>query len=162
MGGRGRCSAIAICLLAVVLAPAAGAAEPVSRPAYVARLEQICKPRSEATRRAVRGTRADVRGERLRLAAAKVSKAKRIFAQTVGAISAVRRPLADRRTLARWFTALGRETIALGQTADALRTEDIPRFQHLWADFIHEGNKANNVVVSFGFNYCDFKPARFQ
>ncbi len=126
------------------------------------RLEQICKPGSEATQRAVRGVRSDVRSERLRLAATKFAKAKRIFAHTVSSISSVPRPQADRATLARWFAALGRETVYLGRTADALRAEDIARFQRVSADFIHEGNKANNVVVSFGFNYCSFKPSRFQ
>ena len=57
---------------------------------------------------------------------------------------------------------LGHETVALGRTAAALRADDVARFERVWADFIHEGNKANNVVVSFGFDYCDFKPSRFQ
>ncbi len=45
------------------------AAEPPTRTEYVAQLEAICKPGSEATQRAVRGTRSDVRFERLRGAA---------------------------------------------------------------------------------------------
>ena len=153
--------ALALCLLGGTLAPLAAAAEP-TRAEYVARLEKICKPDSEATQRAVRGTRADVRAERLRLAATKVSKAKRIFTHTVSSISTVPRPGTDSATLARWFAALEREAVALGRTAAALRAEDVARFQRVWADFIHEGNKANNVVVSFGFNYCTFKPSRFQ
>jgi hypothetical protein len=153
--------ALALCLLGGTLAPLATAAEP-TRTEYVARLEKICKPDSEATQRAVRGTRADVRAERLRLAATKVSKAKRIFTHTVSSISTVPRPGVDSATLARWFAALEREAVALERTAAALRAEDVARFQRVWADFIHEGNKANNVVVSFGFNYCTFKPSRFQ
>jgi hypothetical protein len=152
--------ALALCLLAGTLGTAA-AAEP-TRTEYVAQLERICKPDSEATQRAVRGTRADVRAEQFRVAATKVSKAKRIFTQTVSSISTVPRPGADSATLARWFAALGREAVALKRTAAALRAEDVARFQRVWADFIHEGNKANNVVVSFGFNYCTFKPSRFQ
>jgi hypothetical protein len=157
---------IAVCLsaLAVSVPPAtvSTAAEAPTRPEYVARLEKICKPDSEATQRAVRGTRGDVRSERLRVAATKVIKAKRIFSHTVSAISTVPRPGGDKATLARWFAALGREAVALGRTAAALRAEDVARFQRVWADFIHEGNKANNVVVSFGFNYCVFKPSRFM
>jgi hypothetical protein len=137
------------------------AAELPSRSEYVTQLEQVCKPGSEATQRAVRGTRSDVRSERLRSAAAKVARAKRIFAGTVRSISRVPRPPAYAATLDRWFAALDRETAALGRTAAALRAEDVARFQRVWADFIHEGNKANNVVVSFGFNYCNFKPSRF-
>jgi DNA-binding MurR/RpiR family transcriptional regulator len=149
-------------VIAAALTPAASFAAEESRAEYVSRLEQICKPGSEATQRAVRGMRSDLRSERLRLAATKFAKAKRIFAHTVGSISSVTRPAPDRTTLSRWFAALGRETVYLGRTAAALRAEDIARFQRVSADFIHEGNKANNVVVSFGFNYCDFKPSRFQ
>jgi hypothetical protein len=152
--------ALALCLLAGTLA-AAAAAE-VSRPEYVAQLERICQPGSEATQRAVRGMRADVRSERLRLAATKFSKAKRIFAGTVDSISKVPRPAADRATLARWFAALARETDYLGRSAAALRAEDIPRFQRVSGRFFQEGSKANNVVVSFGFNYCNFKSSRYE
>lgn len=153
--------AVLALLAALLVAPAAGATQ-VSRAEYVSQLEAICRPHSEATERAVRGFRSDVRHERLRLAASKFAKAKRIFARTVSLISPVPRPAADRVTLSRWFAKLGRETTYLGRTAAALRAEDVARFQRVSAKFIHEGNKANNVVVSFGFNYCDFKPSRFQ
>jgi hypothetical protein len=150
-----------VALIALALAaPAQAAAEP-SRPEYVAELEKICKPDSVATKRAVSGTRADVRSERFHRAARKVAKAQRIFAGTVQSIAQVSRPAEDRDTLSRWFTALRREAVALDRTAASLRAEDVPRFQRVWADFIHVGNKANNVVVSFGFDYCAFKPSRF-
>src|SRR3954471_19910966 len=128
MGGRGARFAAALCIVTFALAAPGYAAE-TTRPEYVARLEQICKPGSEATQRAVRGVRAEVRDERLRAAAPKVARARRIFAHTVGAIAKVPRPSADRETLARWFTALGRENVALGRTAAALRAEDIARFE---------------------------------
>jgi hypothetical protein len=155
---------LAVVLAAIALAApgAAFAAGEPSRTEYVARLEQICKPGSEATQRAVRGFRADVRSERLRMAGAKFARAQRIFGRTVDAISTVPRPGPDKATLSRWFSALGREKLYLGQTAAALRAEDVARFQRVSARFIHEGNKANNIVVSFGFNYCAFKPSRFQ
>jgi hypothetical protein len=157
-------AALVLCLCLAPLVPVlpSSAAEAPTRPEYVAQLERICKPGSEATQRAVKGTQGDVRSERLAVAAVKVAKAKRIFAHTVAAISKVTPPAADRATIARWLTALRRELVGLGRTAAALRADDVARFQRVWADFIHEGNKANNVVVSFGFNYCDFKPSRFR
>lgn len=162
MGMRSRSAVLAASLAVLGLAGAAHASEAPSRSQYVERLERICKPGSQATQHAVRGVRADVRSERLPVAAPKVARARRIFAHTVEKISKVPRPSADRATLARWFRALGREAAALGRTAAALRADDVARFERVWADFIHEGNKANNVVVSFGFDYCDFKPSRFQ
>jgi hypothetical protein len=153
---------VAILLVTAVLVPAVPALAEVDRAEYVTRLERICEPDSKATQRAVRGTRADVRSERFGRAAAKVSKAQRIFSGTVRSISRVPRPASDKATLARWFAALKSEASALMRTAASLREEDIARFQRVWADFIHEANKANNVVISFGFNYCAFKPSRFQ
>ncbi len=145
----------------VSLAAVSSAAE-LTRPEYVAQLETICKPGSEATQRTVRGMRADIRAERLRVAATKFSKARQIFAGTVSSISTVPRPAADRATLSRWFAALGRETDYLGRSAAALRAEDIPRFQRVSGRFFQEGSKANNVVVSFGFDYCNFKSSRYE
>lgn len=158
---RGGRSLILAGLAALVLTAPAPAAEAPTRSEYVSQLERICEPDAKATQRAVRGTRADVRRERFSRAAAKVAKARRIFVGTVRAISKVPRPAADRGTLARWFSALNGEARALAKTAAALRARDVARFQRVWADFIHEGNKANNVVVAFGFNYCSFKPSRF-
>ncbi|HTR75281.1 MAG TPA: hypothetical protein VMH33_08490 [Solirubrobacterales bacterium] len=150
-------------LLAVTVGVAvASAAEEPTRTEYVARLEQICRPGSDATERAVKGVRADVRAERLKVAAGKFAKAERIFSSTVRSISVVPRPAADRITLRRWFAALGKEEIYLGQMVDTLRAEDVAGFERVSARFIHEGNKANNAVVSFGFDYCSFKPSRFQ
>jgi hypothetical protein len=149
-----------ICAFGFIAAPLAAAE--LARPVYVSELERICKPGSEATQRAVKGVRDLVRSEHLPQAAPKVAKAKRIFAHTVSQIAKVPRPQADSATLDRWFAALGRESRSLADTAAALRADNVGRFQRVWGDFIHEGNKANNVVVSFGFNYCNFKPSRFE
>ena len=149
-------------VLAFCVTALASAAEEPTRPEYTGHLEKLCKPGSEATQQAVRGVKAEVRSEHLSRAAPKVGRAKRIFVHTVKLISRVPRPPADRPTLVRWFRALKREAVALARTAEALRADDVARFQRVWANFIHQGNKANNVVVSFGFDYCDFKPSRFQ
>jgi len=164
MRARTQISAVigAAVLCATAFAPAVSVATELTRPEYVKQLETICKPGSEATERAVRGMRSDIRAERLQLAATKFAKAKRIFAGTVSSIAKMPRPGADRATLTRWFAALGRETDYLGRTAAALRAENIPRFQHVSGRFFQEGSKANNVVVSFGFNYCNFKSSRYE
>lgn len=158
-----RLIALVIVVFALSLLAATGSgADELTRPEYVARLEKICKPGSEATQRAVRGMRSDIRSERFQLAASKFSKAKRIFAGTVRSISVVPRPGADRETLARWFVVLGREKDYLGRTAAALHAEDVPRFQRVSGRFFQEGSKANNIVVSFGFDYCNFKSSRYE
>lgn len=154
--------ALLLALSALACTAASAAAQEPTRTEYVAGLEQICKPGSEATERAVSGVRADVRAERLAVAGGKFARAQRIFATTVRSISTVPRPAADRATLSRWFAALGKEQLYLGQMVKTLRADDVAGFQRVSARFIHEGNRANNAVVSFGFNYCSFKPTRFQ
>ncbi|HUC00777.1 MAG TPA: hypothetical protein VMS11_13225 [Solirubrobacterales bacterium] len=154
--------AFVLALCALACAAGSAAAQELTRTEYVARLEQICKPGSEATERAVSGVRADVRAERLEVAGRKFARAESIFVATVRSISAVPRPAADRPTLSRWFAALGKEKLYLGQMVKTLRSDDVAGFQRVSARFIQEGNRANNAVVSFGFNYCSFKPTRFQ
>ena len=152
---------IAMALLSVTVAAAEEASSP-SRAEYVAKLEGICKPRALATKRAVGGMRADLRAERLATAAAKFSRASRLFAATVREISPLPRPLADRVTLARWFGYLAQEESNLRRIVAVLRANQPVAFQHASARFVKSGESANQVVLAFGFNYCYFKLSRFE
>jgi len=152
---------LAVALLLVVAA-AAEEAPGLGRAEYVARLEGICKPRALATKRAVQGMRADLRAERLAIAAAKFSRASRFFAATVREISPLPRPVADRGTLARWFGYLAQEESNLQRIVAVLRSDRPVAFQHASARFVRSGERADSVVLAFGFNYCYFKLSRFE
>lgn len=153
---------ISIAILAVLLAaPGASAAEAPTRDEYVDRLEKVCKPDALATQRAMKGARADIQAERLKVAAKKFTKATAIFGSTVKEISAAPRPEADRARLAKWFTYLNRQASYIGQITEQLRQEHAIRAQRLTARFIHNGNLANNVVLAFGFDWCSFKFSRY-
>jgi hypothetical protein len=128
---------------------------------YVSNLEAICKPNVEETQRAVRGVRSDIRRERFTIAARKLSSAGRIFDGTVGAISAVPRPPADAEQLAKWFAVLRQQESYLRRSASALRARRIVSYQHNAVRFVHTGNLANDVVITYGFDYCRFKFSRF-
>jgi hypothetical protein len=154
-------AASAIALLSAGIAAAEGASAP-SRSEYVARLEGICKPRSLATERAVQGMRADLRAERLAVAASKFSQASRLFAATVHEISPQPRPPADRATLARWFHYLRLEESNLRRIVAVLRANRPVAFQHASARFVGSGERADDVVLAFGFNFCYFKLSRFE
>jgi hypothetical protein len=109
----------------------------------------------------MKGARADVRAERLAVAAGKFAKATSIFAGTVKQISAVPRPTADTARLGKWFTYLKRQQSYLGQITRELRQDHAIKAQRLTARFIHNGNLANNVVLAFGFDWCSFKFSRY-
>jgi hypothetical protein len=155
---------IAIAALAAALfggaATAAGAETP-TRDEYVTQLEKVCKPDAEATRRAMKGARADIRAERLAVAAGKFAKATEIFGSTVNEIAAVSRPAADAAKLSKWFGYLGKQKSYLQQITAQLRADRAIKAQRLTARFIHNGNLANNVVLAFGFDYCSFKFSRY-
>jgi hypothetical protein len=153
---------IILLLLAALLGAAtAPAAEAPTRKEYVERLESICKPDALATQRVMKGARADIKAERLKVAAGKFARATSIFGGTVKQISAVPRPSADTARLSKWFTYLKRQESYLQQITTQLRQEHAIKAQRLTARFIHNGNLANNVVLAFGFNYCSFKFSRF-
>ncbi len=150
----------ALALLAVGVA-GAGAAEAPTRAEYVTQLEDVCKPDAEATRRAMKGARADIGAERLAAAAGKFAKATSIFGSTVEEISAMERPAGDAAKLRKWFSYLGNQEDYLKQITAELRRDHAIKAQRLTARFIHNGNLANNVVLAFGFNYCSFKFSRY-
>ncbi len=159
-----RVSAVLFSLLLAMLVLVAGAVaegEP-TRPEYVKQLEAICKPRTEETEAAVKGLPADIKAERLKVAARKFSAASRIFVATLGEISPVPRPFADRPKLAKWFGYLARQQRYLDEIVKALHAEEAVRSQRLTARFVHNGNLANRTVLAFGFRYCSFEFSRYR
>jgi hypothetical protein len=162
-GRKHRGVSVAATALAATLlvATAVLAAEPPTRDEYVARLEKDCKPGAEETQRAMKGARADIKAERLAVAAGKFARATRIFGGTVRVIAAVPRPPADTAKVSKWFDYLKRQESYLGQITAQLRADHAIPAQRLTARFIHSGNLANNVVLAFGFDYCSFKFSRY-
>jgi uncharacterized membrane protein len=153
--------AVATALLSALALSAVARAAAPDQAEYVSQLESICKPNVEATQSAVRGLRSDVQREEFAVAAGKLSRAQRIFDRTVTAISAAPRPVADTAQLSKWFGYLRLQESYLGRAASALHAQRIVSYQHNAVRFVHTGNLANDVVITYGFNYCRFKFSRF-
>jgi hypothetical protein len=145
----------------ILLAATAVAAEAPTREEYVSQLEEDCKPDAEATQTAMKGARSEVRTERFTAAAGKFARATAIFGGTVKTIAAVPRPVADTAKLGKWFGYLKAQESYLRQITAQLRAGRGIKAQRLTARFIHNGNLANNEVLAFGFNYCNFKFSRY-
>lgn len=140
----------------------ATAEEILTRDEYVNRLEGMCKPRAEATRRAMKGVRTDVRyPKRLPIAADKFGKGADIFGGTIEKIGRVPRPPADAAKLREWFVYLNRQEDYLQEITEQLRMGHTIKAQRLTSRFIHNGNLANNVTLAFGFDWCSFKFSRY-
>jgi hypothetical protein len=149
-----------ICAL-LVLPALASAAQAPTRDEYVAQLERICKPEAESTQRAMKGASADVKAERLDVAAGKFAKAGTIFASTTKKMAAVARPAGDEAKLKTWFGYLQKQEEYLREITVQLRSDHLIKAQRLLSRFIHNGHLANYAVLSFGFNYCSFEFSRY-
>jgi hypothetical protein len=153
--------AVAGAAIAMLGSGSTPAAEAPSRAEYVTRLEAICRPDVKATERVMDNVRQDVRRERLEVAAGKFDEAERIFSGTVNEMAQAPRPPADVTKLDKWFGLLRREESWLRRIAAALRHDEKIEAQRYTAHFIHSGNLANNSVIAFGFDYCNFRFSRF-
>jgi hypothetical protein len=151
----------AVCVSAIAYANSVPGSATVSRSDYVRQVEPTCRTGAKATQRAMDGVRDDVRAERLGIAAHKFTRAASIFGRTVSTIAGVPRPAPDTEMLKVWFSHLKQQKGYLRSIAAQLRAGRTIKAQRLLARFIHSGNQANNSVLPFGFNYCNFKFSRF-
>jgi hypothetical protein len=156
---RHSCLVLVALILVLAISPSASAA--YNRAEYVEVLEATCKPDALATEKAVNGVKADLKAERLRVAAAKFASARQIFSGTIDEIGRVPRPEADFGKLKTWFGYLGLQERYLGKIVRALRSGNVEASQRYTARFVHNGNLANRSVLAFGFDYCSFEFSRY-
>lgn len=154
--------AITLVLLVSQLANASvGLGADLTRAEYVEQSEPICKQNTIANRHILKGVREDVREDRLKLAGAKFSKAASALGQTNQRLEQLPRPSADESRLARWFTHLRDETKLLEKVAKQLRQGSRDDLGKYILELRHNANVANNVVLTFGFEYCLIQTARY-
>ena len=156
-GRDGRdCTALAVAAAAAEEAPAPSRAE------YVAKLEGICKPGLLPPSARCRGC-APTCAPNAWPSPPPSSPRPLAFSRPRCAKShRCRVLLADRATLARWFGYLAQEESNLHRIVAVLRADRPVAFQHASARFVTSGERADNVVLAFGFNYCYFKLSRFE
>lgn len=149
-----------IIFLSQLVLPVAGASE-LTREEYVERGEPICKANTTANSHILKGIRADVRNGKLKLAGGKFSRAARALDQTIEQLERIPRPPADESLLARWFTHLNGETKMLGRIARRLLKGNSVDLGQYVLELRHNANATNNIVLTFGFEYCLIQTARF-
>ncbi|MGA8744548.1 MAG: hypothetical protein WB507_01635 [Solirubrobacterales bacterium] len=109
----------------------------------------------------MKGVRAEFKQGRTRFTTGKFARATQIFSGAIKAIAHEPRPTADAARLEKWFVYLNRQEDYLKEITAQLRMNHPIEAQRLAARFIENGNKANNTVLAFGFNYCSFKFIRY-
>jgi len=147
-----------LCQLAV--APMAGAAE-IARAEYVEQSEPICKANTNANRNILKDVRQDVREGKLKVAGAKFTRAAKALDQTIHRLEQVPQPSADESRLTRWFSHLNGETKLLEKVARRLRKGSSVDLGRYVLELRHNANVTNNIVLTFGFEYCLIQTARY-
>ncbi|HSR95210.1 MAG TPA: hypothetical protein VLK56_10130 [Solirubrobacterales bacterium] len=166
MGSSARTSplpVLALALTAVLLAsvPVALAAEELTRPEYVERVEPICKTNSDANSRILKGVKDQVKSDQLVPAGKRFIRASAALGTAVAKIAAVPQPSEDAAKLTKWIGYLKHEKTFLQQIGAALKAKDKFHAQKLAVELNKNNNRANNTVISFGFEECRIDSSRF-
>ncbi len=167
MGSSARMSppsvlALALAIALLVAAPLAMAAEgELTRDEYVERVEPICKSNTEANSRILKGVKDQVKQGQLVPAGKRFIRASSALGKAVGKIAAVPQPTADAAKLTKWIGYLKSEKTFLQKIGSALKAKDKFHAQKLAVELNKNNNKANNTVISFGFDECRIDSSRF-
>ncbi len=133
-----------------------------TRETYVAQLEPICKSNTKTNERLLGGVKKQVKEDKLKAAAGKVSAATVSSASTLKKLKQVPQPVADATKLKQWFGFLEKEQKLLSELSKALKAENKSRVQLLTVQLTHNGNQANTAVLGFEFHYCLIPTSQFN
>ena len=148
-------AAIFLSLLAL-----ASAAE-VTREAYVAAVEPICKANTQANEKILKGVRGEVKAGKLKPAARQFASAARALTKTRRELATVPRPPADRARLTKWLGYIKGEVELFEAAGRKLKAGDKTGAERMSVLLTHQANLANDAVLAFEFNYCHAEPSKF-
>lgn len=132
-----------------------------TRAEYKAAVEPICKRNKQLNSRVLKGVRRQVQANRLVPAGKRFIFASRALTKAVRQIARVPRPPEDVARLKRWITYLNRERVYLLWIGKALIRNNKFQAQKLAVQLNRNNNRANNVVIAFGFRECRIDSSAF-
>ena len=154
---------LAHALLASVVALFAFAAVAVAieRPEYVAQVEPICKENKQASDRLLKGVKGLVRRDKLKAAGARFAKAALALQRTQRQLAAVEKPAADSAKLTRWLSEIKAEAALMKTISRKFNKGNKSKATSLAVKLQNNANRANTLVIAFGFNYCKIDPSKY-
>jgi hypothetical protein len=150
-----------VLLALCVLAPVVNAVESSERETYVDQAEPICKTNVLANKRIFMGAKGEVKRDELKKASAHFARAAVAFGKTIRQLDAIPKPPVDVTKLSAWIGLLGDERDLIKKIGLALAAEQKNKAESYSVDLNRNSSKANNAVLSFGFDYCRIEPSRF-
>jgi hypothetical protein len=132
-----------------------------TRDTYKAQVEPICKRNAEADSRILKGVKANVKDEKLKLAATQFAKAATALKKALNQLRAVPKPPADTARLTKWLGYVKTEVELFEQVSKKLKAGQKSSAQRLSIRLTSTVNRANNEVLAFEFKYCRVNPSQF-
>jgi hypothetical protein len=152
--------AVAIGLLVAVPVAVALEGEP-TREEYVAKVEPICKANTEANSRILDGVKEQVKRGDLASAGRRFLRAATALGKSIRQIAAQKKPPADVAKLEKWIGYLKQEKTYLQKIGQALKADNKFKAQKYAVQLNRNNNRANNTVISFGFDHCRIDSSKF-
>lgn len=147
--------------VALLLSGSIALAEELTRTEYVERVEPICKSNTEANSRILKGVKQQVESGDLVPAGRRFVRASSALGKAVAQIAQVPQPVADAAKLDKWVELLRSEQRYLLKIGKALKAENKYLATKLATQLRRNNNKANNTVISFGFDECRIDSSTF-
>lgn len=144
-----------------MLLASAALAEELTRAEYVERVEPICKSNAEDSARIQKGVKQLIQSNDLVPAGKRIVRASTALGEAVGKIAQVPRPAADATKLARWIGLLRVQQRYLLKIGKALKAKKEGQANNYAVQLNQSNNKANNTVISFGFDECRIDSSKF-
>lgn len=154
-------TALILATMAIFLCAVGIAAAEVTSAEYTEKVEPICEKNSKANEKILKNVKKDVQHNKLKLAAAALTKAATALNKTYGELKTVPQPVASEATLAKWLGYVKKEANLLNETGKALRGNKKSKASHDETQLNHYANLANSTVFSFQFHYCKFEPNKY-
>lgn len=152
---------LSVALALLVSVPVALAAGELDRDEYVAKLEPICKANTKANSRILKGVKGQVQSGKLVPAGKRFIRASGALGRSVRQMAGVPRPSADATKLSKWFRYLKLEKSYLLKIGQALKAKNKFKAQKQAVQLNRNNNRANNTVISFGFDECRIDSSKF-
>jgi hypothetical protein len=150
-----------IAALIAMAVPPATAAEVSTDDEYVELAEPICKRNVQANKRIFKGAEGEVKRGELKKASKHFFRASRAFGKTIGQLAQVPRPPESSAKLGKWLTALRKEKTIIEKIGRSLAKDNKRKAESFSLELRRNSNKANNIVLGFGFDYCLIDSSRF-
>jgi hypothetical protein len=158
-GKKGWVAVLAALALAALAAPIAHAGETPEE--YAQEVEPICKRNVQLNKRIFVGVRGKIERGELKQASHHFFRAATAFGKTISELAAVPQPPGYETKLAKWLDLLRDERAIIKKIGDALAAEKRRKAESYSVELKRNTNKANNAVLTFGFDYCRLDSSRF-